>query len=65
MAAADTTLDPRDPPEPGWTREDFERLTEAEAAAVLLRRLQRLLRSGISDPVEALRLASRLELPVG
>lgn len=52
-------------PERGWTREDFECLTEAEAADVLLRRLRKLLRSGVTDPLEALMLASKLELPLG
>jgi hypothetical protein len=67
MTAATTALEGHvdSTPERGWTREDFERLTEAEAAAVLLRRLQKLLRGGVSDPIEALMLASKLELPLG
>jgi hypothetical protein len=50
-------------PEPGWTRAEFETLSEPEATDVLLRRLRRLLARGF-DPLEALRLAAELELPV-
>jgi hypothetical protein len=67
MTAAHTGLgeDGGSIPERGWTREDFECLTEAEAADVLLRRLRTLLRNGVTDPLEALMLASKLELPLG
>jgi hypothetical protein len=51
-------------PEPGWTREAFEQLDEDQAAEVLLRRLRKALARGFSDPVEALRLAARLDLPL-
>jgi hypothetical protein len=51
-------------PEPGWSREAFEQLNEEEAAEVLLRRLRKAISRGFSDPVEALRLAARLDLPL-
>ena len=51
-------------PEPGWSREAFEQLDEEEAAEVLLRRLRKALACGFTDPLEALRLAARLDLPL-
>ena len=51
-------------PEPGWSREAFEQLDEEEAAEVLLRRLRKALARGFTDPLEALRLAARLDLPL-
>ena len=51
-------------PEPGWTAEEFERLGVDEAVEVLRRRLRKLLQRGMTDPLEALNLASRLELPL-
>jgi hypothetical protein len=50
--------------EPGWTREDFERLSEDEATYVLHRRMRNLLARGL-EPLEALRRAAQLDQPLG
>jgi hypothetical protein len=50
-------------PEPGWTRADFERLSEDEATAILLRRMRKLLARGL-EPLDALRIASKLDAPL-
>jgi hypothetical protein len=50
-------------PEPGWARADFERLSVDEATAILLRRMRKLLASGL-EPLDALRLASKLDSPL-
>ena len=50
-------------PEPGWARADFERLSEDEATAILLRRMRKLLARGL-EPLDALRLASKLDSPL-
>ena len=49
--------------EPAWTAGEFELLTAEQAEALLLRRLDKLCRRGI-DPVAALQLAVRVELPL-
>jgi hypothetical protein len=49
--------------EPVWTRLQFESLTAEEAEALLLRRLDKLVRRGL-DPVAALNLAVHVELPL-
>jgi hypothetical protein len=51
------------PPEPGWSRADFETLNEDEATAILLRRMRKLLARGL-EPLDALRLASKLDAPL-
>ncbi len=50
-------------PEPGWSRDDFEQLNEDEATAILLRRMRKLLARGL-EPLDALRLASKLDSPL-
>jgi hypothetical protein len=50
-------------PEPGWSRDDFETLNEDEATAILLRRMRKLLARGL-EPLDALRLASKLDAPL-
>ena len=50
-------------PEPGWSRDDFEQLNEDEATAILLRRMRKLLARGL-EPLDALRLASKLDAPL-
>jgi hypothetical protein len=50
-------------PEPGWSRADFETLNEDEATAILLRRMRKLLARGL-EPLDALRLASKLDAPL-
>ena len=50
-------------PEPGWSRADFEHLNEDEATAILLRRMRKLLARGL-EPLDALRLASKLDAPL-
>ena len=50
-------------PEPGWSRADFELLNEDEATAILLRRMRKLLARGL-EPLDALRLASKLDAPL-
>jgi hypothetical protein len=50
-------------PEPGWSRADFETLNEDEATAILLRRMRKLLARGL-EPLDALRLASKLDTPL-
>jgi hypothetical protein len=49
--------------EPVWTRGQFETLTAEQAEALLLRRLDKLVRRGL-DPIAALHLAVRVELPL-
>jgi hypothetical protein len=51
------------PPEPAWTPADVETLGENELTAILLRRLRNLTARGL-DPLDALRLASRLDVPL-
>jgi hypothetical protein len=51
------------PPEPGWSHAEVEDLTEPEVTAILLRRLRNLTARGF-DPLDALRLASRLDIPL-
>jgi len=51
------------PHEPAWTRADVETLSENELTAILLRRLRNLTSRGL-DPLDALRLASRLDVPL-
>ena len=58
-----TDLDVASAPEPGWDRADFEYLSEDEATAILLRRMRKLLARGI-EPLDALRLASKLDSPL-
>ena len=50
-------------PEPGWAAADIEHLSVDEATAILLRRMRKLLARGI-EPLDALRLASKLDLPL-
>jgi hypothetical protein len=50
-------------PEPGWARADFESLSVDEATLILLRRMRKLLARGL-EPLDALRLASRLDTPL-
>ena len=50
-------------PEPGWAAADIERLSVDEATAILLRRMRKLLARGI-EPLDALRLASKLDTPL-
>jgi hypothetical protein len=51
------------PPEPAWSHADVEDLTETEVTEILLRRLRNLTARGF-DPLDALRLASRLDIPL-
>ena len=51
------------PPEPGWSHADVEDLTEPEVTEILLRRLRNLTARGF-DPLDALRLASKLDIPL-
>jgi hypothetical protein len=51
------------PPEPAWSHADVEDLGEDELTAILLRRLRNLTARGF-DPLDALRLASRLDIPL-
>jgi hypothetical protein len=62
-AAAFTDEVTADLPEPGWSRADFETLNEDEATAILLRRMRKLLARGL-EPLDALRLASKLDTPL-
>jgi hypothetical protein len=48
-------------PEPAWTPEAAERLSEDEAVAVLYHQLHKLTVQGL-DPTHALILASRLDI---
>jgi hypothetical protein len=50
-------------PEPGWARADFESLSVDEATMILLRRMRKLLARGL-EPLDALRLASKLDAPL-
>jgi hypothetical protein len=50
-------------PEPGWDRADVENLSVDEATAILLRRMRKLLARGL-EPLDALRLASKLDAPL-
>jgi hypothetical protein len=65
MTVAPTLLEEQDfwAPEPGWHRTDFETLSVDEATAILLRRMRKLLAHGL-EPLDALRLASRLDAPL-
>ncbi len=49
--------------EPAWTSEQFERLNEDEATAVLLHRMRTLTRRGL-DPQDALVWAAKLDVPL-
>jgi hypothetical protein len=50
-------------PEPGWTAEAFETLSEDDVLTLLLRRMRKLLARGY-DPAESLIAASRADLPI-
>jgi hypothetical protein len=50
-------------PEPSWTRDEFETLSEELAELVLRRRLRKLIWRGY-EPTEALQLAVRVESPI-
>jgi hypothetical protein len=50
-------------PEPGWTREAVEPLSEDEVVGLLLRRMRKLSDRGF-DPCEALIAASRIGFPI-
>ena len=51
------------PPEPAWTPEAFEALSEDDIVSVLLRRMRKLSARGC-DPTEALLVATRVQLPI-
>jgi hypothetical protein len=51
------------PPEPAWSHAEIEDLSETEITAILLRRLRNLTARGF-DPLDALRLASKLDIPL-
>ena len=50
-------------PEPAWTHEDFESLSEEQVVGLLLRRMRKLSARGF-DPGEALIAASRIGVPI-
>ena len=50
-------------PEPAWSVEAFERLSEDAVLGLLLRRMRKLLARGY-DPTESLIAASRAHLPI-
>ena len=50
-------------PEPAWTIEAFEQLSEDAVVGLLLRRMRKLLARGY-DPTESLSAASRADLPI-
>jgi hypothetical protein len=50
-------------PEPGWTAEAFEHLSEDAVVGLLLRRMRKLVARGL-DPTESLIAASRAHLPI-
>lgn len=54
---------PIDAPEPAWSASAIEALNEDEIAALLLRRMRKLLNRG-ADVTDALIVASRLRLPI-
>jgi hypothetical protein len=54
---------PYEAPEPAWSAAAIEALDEDEVAALLLRRMRKLLRRG-AEVTEALVIASRLRLPI-
>jgi hypothetical protein len=64
---AATTLAPtgedNSAPEPAWTAEAFEELSEEAVVGLLLRRMAKLLARGY-DPTESLIAASRADLPI-
>jgi len=51
------------PPEPAWSHAEVEDLSETEITAILMRRLRNLTARGF-DPLDALRLASKLDIPL-
>ncbi|HET7136993.1 MAG TPA: hypothetical protein VFI04_01445 [Gaiellaceae bacterium] len=57
-AGDDTTT-----PEPAWTAEAFETLSEEAVLGLLLRRMRKLLARGY-NPTESLIAASRADLPI-
>lgn len=67
MTAAHTLPHPGDDdtsgPEPGWTAEAFEDLSEDAVVGLLLRRMRKLVARGL-DPTESLIAASRAHLPI-
>lgn len=67
MTAAHTLPTPGDDdetaPEPGWTAEAFEDLSEDAVVGLLLRRMRKLVARGL-DPAESLIAASRAHLPI-
>ncbi|HEU5363194.1 MAG TPA: hypothetical protein VFU56_07605 [Gaiellaceae bacterium] len=66
MTAATTlapTGDDTNTPEPAWTAEAFEELSEEAVLGLLLRRMRKLLARGC-DPTESLIAASRADLPI-
>jgi hypothetical protein len=65
VTAAPALIDEQDAwaPEPGWDRADVENLSVDEVTALLLRRMRKLLARGL-EPLDALRLASRLDSPL-
>ena len=50
-------------PEPAWTPEAFETLSEDDVVGLLLRRMRKLSERGW-DPTEALIAAGRINLPI-
>jgi hypothetical protein len=66
MTAATTlapTGDDTNAPEPAWSVEAFENLSEEAVLGLLLRRMRKLLARGY-DPTESLIAASRADLPI-
>jgi len=66
MTAATTlahTGDDNSTPEPAWSVEAFEKLSEDAVLGLLLRRMRKLLARGY-DPTESLIAASRADLPI-
>jgi hypothetical protein len=57
------TGDENSTPEPAWTAEAFEHLSEDAVVGLLLRRMRKLLARGY-DPTESLIAASRADLPI-
>jgi hypothetical protein len=57
------TGDDNSAPEPAWTAEAFEELSEDAVLCLLLRRMRKLLAHGY-DPAESLIAASRADLPI-
>jgi hypothetical protein len=50
-------------PEPAWTADEFESLSEDAVVGLLLRRMRKLVEQGL-DPAESLIAASRVHLPI-